>query len=909
MVAGTPSGRQEESAQLRSVADSVISSSTAALAVVTGEAGIGKTTLVDVFVDHLRSTGFTVLRTSGSAAEAPLTWAGLHALLHDAARRNVADLPEPQSEAVRSALGLANTALDPGLVAAGVAGTIRTLAAESPVAIIIDDLHWLDAATAGVTAFAVRATSDLPVLTVLAHRPQVPVPLDGERLLAVDRITKISLGGLSAAGVHRVVFESSGIALRRPDLIRLRELTGGNPLFTVEVSRLMATGASMDQALRAPTLQETIAIRIAALPDATRRVLEAVALLASPTVDVVGAALPDGSVDAVLVDAEDAGVVAVRGRDIHFTHPLLRAAVLDRLGGVRRLALTRALSDLVTDADERAVLLGAATLTPDETIAIALTEAGERAAAKGVLGLATERFQRAVELTSDPAARFTRLMRLARTTIDNGDARGAIAPAEEAARLAENPAEATDASIVAVEAIANSHGLQAAEDRANELLERIAGHVALEARTLELIGRVQLFNDLRAADQTVARAVVAAQQSGDAALVTATTILQGVVHFLRGLPVDLDPLRDIATGPNASKGAKHRLLELLTWSDLVGEGIPLARRNLADAEARGHQIDGFNARDQLADCLWRAGQWNDAIAERRWCNELGMVLDCKYQGNAYEADNAVTFAALGDHAEAERLLASSLDDPSRVGIQQVQCDSKAGFVMLAQQRWAEAAEWLRSARTSAAIMAYEDLGGIAFRADLVEALVHLGEIDEARDVAQEHRRLAERSRLTRGLAESSRGAGLVLAAQGDHAGALGHLEEALGHHERMEVPFEHARTLLALGGVLRRAGRRAQAAERLGQADEIFASLGSKPWQARVADERQRLGTKRVDALTLTATELRVAELAVGGRTNVEIAAELVVSLRTVESNLTRVYRKLGVRSRTEMASKLATRI
>ena len=577
MVAGSSDARRAELAQLRAVADSVVSSATAAIAVVTGDAGIGKTTLVDTFVEQLRSNGFTVLRTSGSAAETQLTWAGLHSLLHHDIRPSLDGLPRPQRDAVLSALGLTDTALEPGLVAAGLAGTIAALAAVAPVAIVVDDLHWLDAATASVTAFAVRATGDLPVLTLLAHRPNVPVPLDGQRLLPVDRVTRVPLMGLSAAGVRRVVLDASGHALRRPDLMRLHDLTEGNPLYALEVGRLLADGASFLEALRAPTLQETIALRIATLPDTTRRVLEATALLAAPTIGVVGAALPELAMDECLLAAEDAGVISVCGSDIRFTHPLLRAAVLDRLSGVRRRSLTRSLSHVVADPDERAVLLGAAADAPDEVVAIALADAAERAAAKGVLALAVERYQRAVELTADPEARFARLVRLSRCTAGSGDSLAAIASAEEAARLAATPTDLTRASISAVESIANSLGLAAALERALVLLERIGDDAALEAQVLGLVAELQMFDDLAAAEQSCERAIDAARRSADAALIAETAVLAGSVAYLRGRRVDIDALRSIALGPDGTIDHGSRLLELLTWSDRISEAIPLAR--------------------------------------------------------------------------------------------------------------------------------------------------------------------------------------------------------------------------------------------------------------------------------------------------------------------------------------------
>jgi DNA-binding CsgD family transcriptional regulator len=194
-----------------------------------------------------------------------------------------------------------------------------------------------------------------------------------------------------------------------------------------------------------------------------------------------------------------------------------------------------------------------------------------------------------------------------------------------------------------------------------------------------------------------------------------------------------------------------------------------------------------------------------------------------------------------------------------------------------------------------------------FHPDLIETLVGLGEVDEADELTAELREYGERLDRPWGLAAGARSAALVASARGEIDHALELAERALREHERLDWPFERARTLLVLGGVLRRVGRRRDAAARLAESREVFAGLRSPIWLERVGAEERRLGGRRGSGHELTPTEERVAELAAQGLRNAEIAAQLYVTPKTVEATLSRIYRKLGIRSRTELAGRLVS--
>lgn len=193
-----------------------------------------------------------------------------------------------------------------------------------------------------------------------------------------------------------------------------------------------------------------------------------------------------------------------------------------------------------------------------------------------------------------------------------------------------------------------------------------------------------------------------------------------------------------------------------------------------------------------------------------------------------------------------------------------------------------------------------------FHPDLVETLVGLGDIDDAVDLTAELEEYGRRLDRPWGLATAARSAALIASARGEIDAALGAAERALAEHERLDWPLERARTLIVTGGILRRLGRRRDAAAMLAQARSAFAALRNPLWLTRVEAEERRLGGRRGSGDELTPTEERVAELAGQGLRNAEIAAQLYVTPKTVEATLSRVYRKLGVRSRTELAGRLA---
>jgi DNA-binding CsgD family transcriptional regulator len=214
-----------------------------------------------------------------------------------------------------------------------------------------------------------------------------------------------------------------------------------------------------------------------------------------------------------------------------------------------------------------------------------------------------------------------------------------------------------------------------------------------------------------------------------------------------------------------------------------------------------------------------------------------------------------------------------------------------------------AAESLRATHDRAREIGFRGLGALPYHANLVEALAAIDAIDEAAEVVTAIADTAMRSGRPRGAAELARAEALLFAGRGDLAAAADAADRSLVAHRRLALPIERGRVLLIAGVIARRAKRRGPARHLLEDAEHVFAAHGATALQRRATAELGRLGGNRGGQLS--PTEERIADLVVAGRTNDEIAAELFVSRRTVESNLTHVYRKLGVRSRTELAARL----
>ena len=276
----------------------------------------------------------------------------------------------------------------------------------------LDDVQWLDPASASILQIALRRLRDEPVglLATLRKAPELGEPFELERSLSEDRVERITLGPLTLGAMHRLLEERLGLELTRPELTQVQEATAGNPFFALELGRELArtnTRPTPGQTLPVPeSLRELLGGRLARLPGDLLDVLLEVALLARPTVETVAAAYGDEErVIEALEAAVREGVLELDDSRIRFTHPLLASICSEQAPVWKRRAVHRALAAAVSDIEERARHLALAADRPDIEVAAALDAAAEHAAARGATAAAGELFELAADLTLDDPAR------------------------------------------------------------------------------------------------------------------------------------------------------------------------------------------------------------------------------------------------------------------------------------------------------------------------------------------------------------------------------------------------------------------------------------------------------------------------------------------------------------------------
>jgi DNA-binding CsgD family transcriptional regulator len=310
---------------------------------------------------------------------------------------------------------------------------------------------------------------------------------------------------------------------------------------------------------------------------------------------------------------------------------------------------------------------------------------------------------------------------------------------------------------------------------------------------------------------------------------------------------------------------------------------------------------------RLSELELRAGNWGASHRLAREAVELAA-------SSNHEQEQAVVLSGLGlvlahlgrleeacERAEVARGLARESGDMT---IRQ-RAEATLGFAALSRGDAEEAAAWLGPARAELQRQGIGELSISQVVQNEIEALILLGRLEEAGETIAFVEEQGAASGRAWHAAVSARGRALLAAAGGDHEAARAHIERALVAHERLPQPFERGRTLLAQGTIERRAKRRAAARDALTAALELFDGLGAPLWAERAAAELARVPGRGRASSELTETERRVAELVADGLSNKEVAARLFVSVRAVEANLSKVYAKLGVRSRNQLAARL----
>jgi len=879
----------------------------AAALVLEGEAGVGKSTLWEAGIEHARARGLRVLSSRPAEAERGLGNVGLGDLLEGVVDDVLPALLTPRRRALQVALLREEASGDPvdrRTLAVAVHDALQLLSERGPTLIAVDDVQWLDSASAAAVAFALRRLGSDGVLVLLARRPIGEAGRTSiEEALAGDRVTRLSVGPLSLGALHRVLREQLGRTFPRSTLVRIHERAGGNPFYALQIGRVLPGDVDPLEPLPLPeTLEDLVRARIARLPATTRRALGLASALGTPSPSLLErAGVRPGTLDR----AVSAQVIERNDGVIRFTHPLLSSVLYADLGH-ERAAVHARLAAVVDEPLGRARHLALARDEPDAEVAVELDAAVELARARGAPAMAAELAEHARRLTptsnSDAAQR--RALAAARAHLLAGEWPRARAIATDLVETAESGAVRADALIVRSEI--------EVDDLAVPLLERArleaAGLPDLEAAIAIRLAWGSRFRSGFDRALAAARAVLPLVEAlGDDGLEVE------VLHVLVALGTYVgDPeleayveracvLAERGGDPMRARWATALVGVLHAHAGRLAEARPLLERAYDEARGRDER-EGTWTLWSLAWLEFWAGRWLRAAEHASRAREISIQYEQEKNQDYIPSSWVALHRGELERAAAEAARGLELCE-QQIGFSPPYLLAVGGLVALWTGDPTTAVDILGAVDRQAKTLGWGEARQRVWTADYVEALLELGRIDEAVAVVDAWER-DTRYWPEHVLASVLRCRGLVAAARGAVAGAEALLEAASDAHSRAGDLFGGSRAQLALGVVRRRLRQKRGSRQAIEAALAGFDQLGAVTWAERAQRELQRIGGRsRVDGLT--AAERRVATLVAAGRTNKQVAAELFLAERTVAGHLTRVYAKLGVRSRTELARRL----
>ncbi len=911
-------GRDSERERLRALVRGVPEAEQSFALLVEGAAGIGKTTLLDeVLAD---AAGARVLRAAGHEAEAEIPYAGLSALLPPVLPLRE-QLPDSQRAALGGALALEEAPpRDRFALPVALLGLLAAAAEERPLLVVVDDFHWLDAASREALVFASQRLGAEAIGILLAARDGQPEPL------APPGLERLRLAPLGEAPARALLGEGERLA---PEVTEaLLAASAGNPLALRELPRSLSPEQRAGEAPLAHQpaaggeVQAAFAAQLAGLPAATATALLILAAGEGAPAAAVEDALARREIATVALEpAVAAGFLVAGEQGPRFRHPLLASAAYHAAPSGERRAAHAALAAVLEEPARRAWQLAAAAVAPDPEAAAALAAVATEARAAGAHADAARAFARAAELAPAGPERAGMELQAARDHAVAGHGAAALELAERAAVSAgddalRDAAERLRAHLLmrTGDPVAGIASLEALSARAAARGEQAsAARLLLEASlVLMFAGQMKEMVDLGERARVLAAGtdeeltMLAGVVSGEGMLALGRTA-EGEGLLLAGEPLLLaaDPRSEVAEV--ACMAAMCGLwIERFELSDRVLSAMVARAR---EASAVGRVVYPLVVRTQLH---WRRGRWAAAYADAEECTRLAresgqsgvlslaLAMLGRAEGGigrlAEAREHAREGVALGEQAAGEATVLHAL---AALGFTELS-SGRADLALAPLQRAAEISRRLGHGEPAISLHS----------PDLVEALARVGRAEEA---GRELEWLAAGAECTGSAwanATAARGR-LLLAADGE---VESEAEAAFAWHDRVEMPFERARTELALGERLRRARRRAAARGWLERAQRGFERLGAEPWAARARTELRATGGRAAPHAAapveeLTPHELQVALLVAEGRTNREVGAALFLSPKTIEHHLGSIYRKLGLRSRVQLAALLADQL
>ncbi len=885
-----------------------------------GTAGIGKTTVWTVGVASARERGILVVTARPTEVETGLAFAALADLLGPLLETPPPDMPEPQRQALDAALLRTSTAAPPQPlgVSLAVLHVLRAAAAAKPLVVAIDDVPWLDEASTRALDFSIRRLDAGRVGFLLARRTVAPDESLPPWLAAAasDRLTSHEVRPLSVDDTDTLLRARLGLTLSRPVLRRLHAISGGTPFYALELGRDLQrrTDRATPESLAVPrSLEGLVGARVAALDPAADDVALYAAALAQPTERALVSALGVDRFTAGMDSAVSAGVLEVSDGGVRFAHPLLAAATYGRATPGRRRSVHMRLAELATEPEERARHLARTAVGADESIAAALEDGAAAAAGRAAPESAAALAEEAVRFTPIDADgdRHRRLITASEYLVAAGDVERADSSLAQVASESSDALRVSDvlsrramlalllADLDAAEALFRAAMPLASGDprRRIAIHSGLAGIGFLSWRGWRR-ARMHVFEALRLARE-LGDPNVELQMTGHAATWT-NALGRPWRHLLDRADAIPLPIADVPTLEHPDL----QFARILSTHGEVGAGLQRIERLIESARSRGDwtsipRLIAVRARLELESgaldaCERSAAAAHAGILQTGEGSYYQDVLTTRLHLSVLrgDVDNA---RALG--AEVAPVAGSSAYPWFRISVQMAlaMLDHSLGDIDAAHQRFAQ-------------LVAEPGLGRLApvhwesIVGHTAETLVGLGRAEEGRRLLDPVERRARRRGWPAAIAEVARVRALVLAAEGDHDGAVRYAEEAVRIHADRQVPVRTARAWFTLGEVLRRSRQKGASRQAFQSALQVFEGIGARVWVERTQHELGRVAMRRPAGSPLTETERRVAELAGSGLTNREIAAALFISVHTVEAHLTRVFRTLGLHTRTELA-------
>ncbi len=903
-------GRHSEIAVLRAEL-ATVRAGRPRLVLVEGPAGIGKSAVLDRFLSE--ESELTVLRATGEQWEAFVAFGVVDQLMRTAGVSNsrllvCRDLSLPAEEPVG--------------VGARILEVLEDLEQKAPVVIVIDDAHWADVDSLRALLFVVRRLVGERVLTLLAQRSEAAARLpEGLRRMAAGRTgTTIRLPALPAEEITSL---ATALGVQRLSARVARQLhahTEGNPLYITTLLSEMPEERwrTWEPVLPAPgAFAMRVVGRLDACGPAARRLVEAAAVLGGTTSLATAAALAEvaHAVEA-LDEAVDLNLLQLRDdtgvRGVTFSHPLVQAAVYEQLGPARRVRLHSGAAGLVDDEASALRHRVMAVTPPDPELVTDLDAFARRQSAVGAWAGAAWALVEGSRLSPDRRHREQRLLRAVDAMAGAGDLIQAETFAREAVAFAPGPLRNAALGYLAVlrgQPVEAERLLRAAWDHSDDAGDASLRAMVAQRWALHAIGR------LRGSDVVDwAQRALDLASPADPVRVEAQALLgQGLgwqgrlQEGLAAYDEILDGFTDDQTGPPLERVHMARGWLLLVADDVVGAHQLLAQTAPA-AVHNGHVRIAVWSYVWLARAGFALGAWDEAAADAERAVSL---LEESGHGWLRQLARfaAVTVpAARGEWAAAEEHARAAVARPGdyelmivAAGLARAQVPAAKGDhegVLRALEPVAALTE--REGVDEPGFWPWQDLYG--------DALVGAGRLDDAEAFLPPHEELAAARGRGAMIAGLARVRGRLEAARGRLPEAETAFRRALLELEPLALPFQHALVELAYGQVLRRAGQRRAAAERLSAARERLAGLRARPYLERCERELAASGlapAKRssFDPSRLTAQELAVARLVAVGMSNRQVASELFVSIKTVQFHLTHIYAKLGVGSRAELAA------